>query len=75
MIRKGFLAGLVLSLVAVFGVLDSSSASAAPGGGLYVAEERCEANGTVSALLAWSPSGTRFPGRLNPASDRICVSC
>ncbi len=58
MIRNGLLLALVLSIVGAFGLLDTRVASAAPAGGLYVADERCEANGTVSALLGWSPSGT-----------------
>jgi hypothetical protein len=45
-------------LLAALGMLDARDASAAPAGGLYIAEERCEANGTVSALLAWTPSGS-----------------
>jgi len=58
LIRKGLLLSLVLSVVGVLGIAGAQGVSAAPAGGLYVAQEQCEANGTVSALLVWTPSGT-----------------
>jgi hypothetical protein len=53
------LAGLALALGVVAGIRppDTEAAPAGAASGLRISQQSCAANGTVSAVLSWSPSG------------------